>query len=338
MVESANTGTPGIDAQPPSDGIKETVNFAVQLEHAIAACLVPGTNPVLHELGELDRLYREAGASAAPFVEATARRLFAEPQAFDNLNFQSSFLSGGSQFFGTVLRKMGELAEHDPQRAEGIALPVQIRLVEHFRRGGNGNEMDKYASQVEATLQTRIDDGDPLALAQLAKVRYEQSMYAFGQKDYEGSMARGEESANLCERGGDIYGVLAARGNTAGLCRYTLVKERGEHPENERLLNEGKSALLADLATAQAEMQKAEAGTSAHLNFVRTEMNNAAHLIHIAALQDDLEAARNAMRILEQNPLFQAAFDPAHPGDYEHAQKWILPYPAIIKKLEARGQ
>jgi len=334
MVESSNTGTPGIEAQPPSDGAKETVNFAAQIEHSIAACLVPGANPV-HELGELDRLYHEAGATAVPFVEATARRLFADQHAFDNLNFQSSLLSGGSQFFGTVLRKMGELVEQDPQLAKGAALPVKIRLVEHFRRGGNENEMGKYAGQVEATLQTRVDAEDPLALAQLAKVRYEQSMYAFGQKDYEGSMARGEESASLSERGGDIYGVFAARGITAGLSRYTWVAERGDHPDNERLLNEGREMLIADLAQAQLELRRLEAGTPAHQNFTRTEMNNAAHLMHIAALQGDLEAARNAMKVLEQNPVFQSAFDPAYPGDYEHAQEWIRPYPAIIKKLEA---
>jgi len=327
----------GLPEQPDSPDsqsvdIKETLDLNSQLNRVAAGLALPDGNPV-NELKKLDAMFIEQG-SPADFVDTVAHQLFEQPQIFNNLNFQSSLLTGGSQFFGAVLRRMGELAEQEPDLAEGAALPVKIRLVEHYRRGGNENEMKRFVDDVEAAVNEKVAAEDPLALGQLAKVRYEQSMYEFAQKNYEASMAAGEESIQLCERAGDTYGVLAARGNTAGLCRYTLVRERGDHSDNERLLNEGKELLLSDLRTAQIAMQRAEAGSPEHSNFIRVEMNNAAHLMHIADLQNDLLAAQVAMEVLEQNSVFQSAFDPEHPGDYEHAQEWIRIYPAILRRLE----
>ncbi|MFA7681836.1 MAG: hypothetical protein WCX61_02280 [Candidatus Peribacteraceae bacterium] len=318
--------------QPLLNDVQKTVTLSAQLERVKMGWALPNGNPV-HELEELDAMFVDQGLPT-DFVDTAARQLFEQPHVLENINFQSSLLTGGSQFFGAVLRKMGELAEQDPQLAEGAALPVKIRLVEHYRRGGNESEMQRFAREVEDELQERVDRNDPLALGQLAKVRYEQSMFEFAQDKFESSMAVGEESIQLCARAGDTYGVLAARGNTAGLCRYTLAKKRGEHPDNEHLLNEGKTLLLSDLAIAQKKMKLTEAGSSQHRNFTRVEMNNAAHLMQIANLQNDLSAARGAMEILKQNPVFQSAFDPEHPGDYAHAQEWVRPYPEILRRLE----
>lgn len=292
--------------------------FLAQKERVINMYLVPGGNP-LEELKKLDSMFVEAGGAVAPQIDATARELLENQSAFDNLNFQSSILTDGSAFFGKVIRRMGELVDSDPRykTIECLKLPVLIRLVEHYRRKQTGksgdaqaddlarNKMDEYSARVEEELRSRVEANDPLALGQLAKVRYEQSMGAFGRKDYVGSIGIGEESIALCERAGDMYGVLAARGNTAGLSRYTLAKTLDpDHPRFRQLLEEGRPVLEADLKTAQDHILSAQQGSPEKQKFVRVEFNNAAHLMEIAALQGDLALARAIMQVLEKNPIY----------------------------------
>jgi|GEM_PF-2651072 len=306
-----------------------------QIDRVMNAFLVPGGNP-LQEMVELDRLYILLGSSAQPLVESTARKLLAEPRALDNLNFQSSLLTNGSNFFGATLRRMGELVDAEPALAEGAKLPVLIRLVEHHRRGGNGDAMSKFAVRVEQALYARVQANEPLALGQLAKVRYEQSMHSFNQKDFQGAIAGADESAALCERAGDQYGVLAARGNSAGLSRYEWARSLGrDHPDYRRLLGEGRPILEADLETVRNRIARSEKDSPDQRSFSRVEMNNAAHLMQIADLTDDLDLARKTMEVLGNNPLYQSAFDPKYPGDLAHAQEWIRPYPAILQRLES---
>ena len=69
--------------------------------------------------------------------------------------------------------------------------------------------------------------------------------------------------------------------------------------------------------------------------FVRVEMNNTAHLMHIADLQNDVALARKMMATLQKNAVYLEAFDPKYPGDLAHAQQWIHPYPAILARLES---
>lgn len=326
-VKPETTPTPHTpDSQPEA-----TVDLAMQIERALSA-FVRGGNPT-QELTTLDQLY--AAHSDAAQVERTALELFRQPAAFDNLNFHSSLLTSGSNFFGLVLRRMGELVDAEPALAEGAALPVLIRLTEHFRRKGDHARMEHFAACVEAQLETRVEQNDPLALNQLAKVRYEQSMGHFNQKQYARAITVGEESVNLSERAGDQFGVLAARGNTAGLFRYEWVRDLGkEHPESAHLLAEGRPVLEADLETAQQRQTKQEAGSLEGKKFARVEMNNAAHLMHVADLQGDIDLARKMMQVLQQNAIYQEAFDPQHPGDPTHAQAWARPYPEILARLE----
>ncbi|TSC97487.1 MAG: hypothetical protein Greene101449_1199, partial [Candidatus Peregrinibacteria bacterium Greene1014_49] len=214
------------DAEAASN-VAETIDISTQLDRVITALLKVGTANPVEELQKLDSLYAESGPSAGAFVDTIARRLFQQSGVFDNLNFQSSLLAGGSSFFGAVIRRMGELADAEPLLAETAKLPVQIRLVEHYRRSGKGDEMRKYAEQVTAELKARVEANDKLALGQQAKVEYERSMHAFNEGKFEEAIAIGEQSIELCERAEDLYGVLAARGNTSGLFRYSWAKALG---------------------------------------------------------------------------------------------------------------
>jgi len=171
----------------------ESVDLATQLERVTNALLVPGGNPVA-ELKALDVAFAETGESASTFVDLTARRLLQQQEIFDNLNFQSSIITGGSSFFGMVIRKMGELIAAGDAPSEGAALPVQIRLVEQHRRGGDYEQMDAFAEQVTSSISAGVEGADPLALAQLAKVRYEQSMGMHARGDYDAAIVRSAES------------------------------------------------------------------------------------------------------------------------------------------------
>ncbi|MFH0851879.1 MAG: hypothetical protein V1876_03990 [Candidatus Peregrinibacteria bacterium] len=325
---SAATPAPGAETAA-------TVDLGTQIERALSA-FVRGGNAA-QELIVLDRLY--AAHPDAAQVEATARRLFAQPAAFDNLNFHSSLLTNGSQFFGLVLRKMGEIVDAEPALAEGAALPVLIRLSEHFRRKGDLTQMEHFAARVEEQLRERVQRNDTLALAQLAKVRYEQSMGYFTTKDFGRSISVGEESIGLCERAGDEFGVLAARGNTAGLSRYEWARSLGpQDPKSAQLLQEGKPVLEADLLRAQERITQLAEHPGEREKFERVVMNNAIHLMHIADLLKDPEPAGRLKAILDVNPVFQKAFDPQHPGDPAHAQAWAQVPSQILARLAAERQ
>lgn len=317
-----------------------TIALAAQLDRAINALIIPEGNTA-HELKMLDEIFEKADNTATlVIIDTTARRLFQQPQVFDNLHFHSSLLSNSSNFFGAVLRRMGDLADAEPALAETAALPVRIRLVEHCRRKGNSGQMNVWAVKVEAALQGRLEKNDTLALGQLAKVRYEQSMDCYNRKEYAKAIEIGEASIGLCQRADDQFGVLAARGGTAGLFRYEWARSLTDPKDadvRKRLLDEGRPVLETDLQTAMDIQTQQESGSLQWKKFARVEMNNAAHLMHIADLQGDSELARRMMDdVLQKNPVFQEAFDPQHPGDPAYAQEWARPYFEILKRLEGQ--
>lgn len=330
-METRENNDAPTDPSSPESTAAVDLELATHIERTLTA-FVHGGNPT-QELLELDTHY--AAHPDAAQVETTARQLFHIPAAFDNLNFHSSLLADGSLFFGLVLRRMGELADAEPRLAERAGLPVLIRLTEHFRRKGDHEQTERHATRVEEQLQKRVEAHDPLALAQLAKVRYEQSMGQSDQGHFARAIAAGEEASLLSEQVGDLFGVLTARGNTAGRCRYEWARTLEKNdPARAQLLAKGRPVLEADLHTAQEQRAKQQAGSLDAKKFDRVEMNNAEHLMHIANLQEDGELARRMMTILWKNPLYCEAFDPKYPGDPEHAQAWAKPYPAILARLE----
>lgn len=299
----------------------ENVDLSTQLERVTNALLVPGGNPV-QELQQLDNAFAEAGESADTFVDLTARRLLQQQDIFENLNFQSSLVSGGSTFFGLVIRKMGELIASGEVSSEQNTLPIQIRLVEQYRRSGEFEKMAEFAAQVTEKITEGVDADDPLALAQLAKVRYEQSMGAYVDKDFDAAIALGNESADLCKRANDVFGALAARGNVAGVFSYNKADALGEEdPAYHQTLSEGRATLEADLAVAQENIAQTEGAKQQ--GFVRVESNNTMHLMQIAKRTNNLELAKSCMETLEKNAVFQSGKD----------QAWTQPYYAILAEL-----
>src|SRR3989338_3479939 len=298
-VNSTPDALPEGHAAP--DMAATSVDIGMQLDRVLVAFLTKKANSV-QELQKLDELYKEAGSLTNTFVETTARRLFQQSDVLTDFNFQSSLLAGGSSFFAAVIRRMGELTDKEPELAEMAKLPVLIRLVEHHRRGRNENQMRAFAERVTNELRERVAENDTLALGQQGKVAYELSMHAFNEGDYEQAIAIAEESISLCERAGDLYGVLQARGNVAGSFRYTWAKSLGAgDPKYATLINEGRPVLEEDLQTTQAQIAE---DTPDRKNFDRVESNNAMHLMKIAGLQGDLALARQMMAVLRANPIY----------------------------------
>lgn len=143
-------------------------------------------------------------------------------------------------------------------------------------------------------LRSRLKAKEPLALAQLAKIRYEQAMSHVFIKDkadkfrYDLAIKWASKSIRLCQRAGDRYGVLAARGVAAGQLIYDWVKDVSvKKPSKEkvdRLLKKSKKILLKDLKEAQMHIELAPKKSSERERFLRVESNNAAHIMQVALL------------------------------------------------------
>jgi hypothetical protein len=286
---------------PGENKVLSTLLSESQFAHGIMLRLT-GTPITLETLAMIDAETKEAQPT---YVLAVATELFKYPAILDNLNFQSSLL-GGSEFFGKVLRAMGELADKDLELSASAKLPVCIRLVEHYRRGGDAKKMRTYAERVKKELQQKILKNDALAQRQLAKVLYEESMQAYGQKKYTEAIKHGEESIALCEKAGDAYGIMAARGNTAGLFRYELSDTLQDPVEQRNLLDHGQPILERDVAWALEMMER---DPNQGQNYQRVLMNNAAHLLEIAKRKKDSNLGKTFAQLLQENDLFNKALE-----------------------------
>jgi hypothetical protein len=319
-----NMTGPGQPITNQSPGAEQAL--AAQFQQVIEAFQISGADPA-RELRSLDEVFEKAGESAAAFVGVTAQTFFQQPGIFDNLNFQSSLLDGGSVFFAAVLRQMGALIEEDITLAEDAKLPLLIRMVEHYRRAKKGEEMESFAARVESEMSERINHGDSLALGQLAKVRYEQSMHQYDCGRFADAIRTGEESINLCRRAGDLFGILAARGNTAGLFRYEWANSLASNdPRRLELFTERIHTLRRDLAIAQSRIRGSTEDSPEWIKFARVEMNNAAHLMKIAEGLQDVDLARQMTQILRANSLFFTAAS--------RREQWTMPYAQILLTLE----
>lgn len=306
--ERKDTDSSALPSVKASDEAAATVDLGSQIDRVLTVLLVPGGNPVT-ELKALDKIFEQSG-SPKGIIDTTARRLFQQSSTFDNLAFQSSLLSGGSNFFGLVIRRMGELVDAEPALAEAAKLPVLIRLVEHYRRGNKNDKMNEFAARVERDLGQRVSESDPLALGQLAKVRYEQSMGAYNEKNFDQAVTAAQESARLCDRAQDTVGKLSALMNISGL----LLPTQGKWHEGLELSTQvsDEAETLSEKSPDDPRLQRI--AMNCYFHRINMLVKNEGSFVRVQLLLDKLN----------RNPIYIASKDEAWAKDpVDKALKYI---------------
>lgn len=304
-IDGLGERVPDLKPREPADSLRD---------------LLDTTLPQLREPGyettgvllSYDALYdgNDKHEAMTALVHATALKLLKDQSAFDNLNFHSSLVDKTSTFFGAVLREMGEIVAVSPGEYPELAVPVQIRMVEHYRRDGKKYDlMEESVRKVEEALRDVHADNQKIAWSQLGAIRYEQAMAWGDRKDFAKAQQFALISERYCERAENIHGILAARGIRLGMFAYLHAGElnlsdRSEREYFDALITSGLHTLKCDFLIAQKKLEGFTPGSPWHKIFSRVASNNLGHLIEMAAMGDDKVLGNWAFDLLCKNSFY----------------------------------